>query len=80
MSGIKVIQLSSHEVQNYRENMYQRFLKYYLETNLPVTEIYKILGLPNKNSNVKYIRNRLKEDGYDTLKRMWSIKKGEWLR
>lgn len=78
--SINVIQLSSQEVQSYRESLYQRFLHYYLETTLPVAEIFKVLGLPNKNSNVRYIRNRLKEEGYDSLKRMWSIKKGEWLK
>lgn len=77
--SINVITWTSKEVADYRERLYQRFLSYYRDTDLPVAEIYKILGLPNKNSNVKYIRNRLKEDGYDTLKRTWSIRKGEWL-
>lgn len=77
---IKVITYSSKEVADYQESLYQKFLKYYLETDFTVKEIYSILGLKNNGtSNVKYIRNRLRKEGYNSLERVWSIRKGEWL-
>jgi len=77
--SIKVIEFTSDETVSFRERKYNEFLKYYYETDLPVNDIFKALGLANRNSAVKYIRCRLKEDGLNTLKRHWCIRKGEWL-
>lgn len=76
---IKVRTFTSKETQNYKEEKYKLFLKYYFETDLPIREIYKILGLPAKNSAVKYIRNKMKQNGYNSNHRYNQIIKGEWL-
>lgn len=78
MSMIKVVQFTSKEVESQKELKYQQFLKYYNETSLSAGEIYKLLGCNNRDSTSKHIKKRLKEEGYDTLKRSGLIRKGLW--
>lgn len=80
MSEIKVVQFTSSEVEEQKELAYQQFLKYYKETDLKVNEIYKLLGLNNRDSTTRYIKSRLNDEGYDTLKRSGLIRRGKWLK
>lgn len=76
---LRVIEFTSQQTQDYHEDKYQQFLHYYLNTDLTVSEIHRILGLNKRNSTVKYINRKLKKAGYDSLIRYWKIKRGEWL-
>lgn len=80
MSEIKVVQFTSSEVEEQKELAYQQFLKYYKETDLKVNEIYKLLGLNNRDSTTRYIKSRLNDEGYDPLKRSGLIRRGKWLK
>lgn len=70
----------SNQVLEYKERKYQQFLHYYKTTDLRVEEIFNLIGFTNiRNRTVQYIRNRLREDGYNSFKRAGSIRRGEWL-
>lgn len=76
---ITVKTYTSNEVLEMKERKYQQFLNYYMNTNLLISEIFDIIGLSNKrNSTAKYIRNKLRKEGYNSFKRANSIRKGEW--
>ena len=78
--GIKIVTFTSKETEEYRQKKYVEFLKYYFDTDLKISDIFKCVGLNSKNSTMKYIRKRLKSEGYNTYLRGWSIRKGEWLK
>ena len=78
---ITVRTCKSNEIKDYKESKYNLFLKYYFETNIPVTVILEdVLGLNKTNSTARYIRKQLRKDGYNSLKRWQSIKRGEWVK
>jgi len=77
--SITIIEYNTEERLNYREKKYQQFLKYYLETDLRINEIFSVIGVNNRNSTARYIRRQLKKDGYNSYKRIGSIHKGEWV-
>lgn len=77
---IQVITQTSREVLNEQELNYQKFRKYYDNTDLLVKEIYALIGFTNQRcAGVRYIRSRMKEDGLNSDKRVQSIRRGEWL-
>ena len=76
---ITVIETTSSEIRDYEQTRYQEFMNYYLNTTLKVNDILKLMGLTGHHSVTKYIRKRLRNEGYDSLERVWSIKKGEWI-
>lgn len=79
MSDIKVHTYTWKEVEAYKEQKYQEFLKYYNETTLTVAEILKTIGLCERNRTATYIRQRLRKEGHNGVKRYILIRKGEWL-
>lgn len=71
---------NTNEVLEYRERKYQQFLHYYKTTVMNVDEIFRLIGFTNiRNSTVTYIRNRLREEGYNSMKRAGCIRRGVWL-
>lgn len=77
---ITVKTYTSNQVLEYKERKYLQFLDYYKKTNLGVEDIFRAIGLTNnRNATVKYIRTRLKREGYNSLTRAGLIKKGEWV-
>lgn len=76
---ITVKQCKSDEVESYKEKKYQEFLKLYLETNTPVRDIFKIIKVNNTNSTARYIRNRIRREGYSSDIRWRKIKRREWV-
>ena len=67
------------EVADYKKRKYNEFMNLYLNTNIPVTNIFKEIGLNNTNSTARYIRRCLKRDGHDALVRIQKIRKNEWV-
>ena len=76
---ITVRQFTSDEVKAYQEQKYDEFLKYYYETDIAVNKIYKLMGLNNTCSTVRFIRKKLKDSGENANSRWQKILKGEWL-
>ena len=77
---VEVKTYTSKEVLEYKERKYQQFLTYYFSTDMKIDDIFRAIGFNNdRNSTVKYIRNKLKSDGYNSLERARSIKNGNWL-
>ena len=78
--SVEILSFNSHEVHEYKEQKYRQFLHYYQSTDLKVDEIFRLIGFTNtRNSTVQYIRTRLREDGYNSMKRAGSIRRGDWL-
>ena len=78
--SVSIISYNSTEVHEYKEQKYQQFLHYYKTTTMNVDEIFRIIGFTNiRNRTVQYIRTRLREDGYNSMKRAGMIRKGDWL-
>ena len=77
---ITVVESTTSEIKAYEESKYQEFLRYYFSTDLKVGEIFDLIGLGCSHNAVnKYIRKRLAAEGHNSLERVWSIKKGEWI-
>lgn len=76
--SIKVVEFTTADTNNYQQRKYDEFMEYYLHTNFRVDEILKIIGVSRTNSTAKYISKKLKQNGHNSIKRSWSIKKGEW--
>ena len=74
---ITVVESSTAQRLDYEQAKYQEFLRYYLGTDLKMNEIFDLMGLHSKSALTKYIRKRLVDEGYNSLERVWRIRKGE---
>ena len=72
-----VIEKNTDERYNELENTYHQFIDLYYNTNLPVHEIRKRLGIIDRGEKSKYIHERTKD--LDNYQRSWAIRRGEWL-
>lgn len=77
---ITVRESTSAQTKSYNEQKYNEFLQYYFNTDIPVQKIYQIIGLNQKNSTCRYIKKRLRKDGYNQYKRIAMIHRGEWIK
>lgn len=76
---INVKQYNSNNVEEYKLKKYDEFLYFFKHSEFPVNEIYKLIGVNITNSTGRYIRKRLRKEGYNSFKRIAKIHKGEWL-
>lgn len=76
---ITIREYTTAERKEYEEEQYRKFLEYYLKTNLTVTEIMEVMDINNRNYLAKYIRKRIKDDGYNSNQRYMKIRNGEWI-
>lgn len=77
---ITVRTCKSSEVINYRDKKYDEFLDYFLNTNIPVKDIFRKIGLNKTNATAKHIREKLRKDGYSSDERWQKIKFGKWVQ
>lgn len=61
------------EHDQYFEEGYQEFLKYYQDLNLSVQDILKKMGTHHKSNMYFYFRRRIEEDGLDIRKRQGKV-------
>ena len=64
---ITVISQTTMQYNNELEDLYNKFLEYYLHSDYKVNEIFGLINVNPRNNTGKYIRNRLKSDGYNVL-------------
>lgn len=76
---ITVRQYTSKETMTYREKKYQEFKDYFLNTTIPVVEIFDKIKVNRRNKTGHYIMNCLRRDGLNSSRRWGLIKRGEWL-
>ena len=74
---MNVIEQSTNERYDELENTYHQFIDLYYNTELPIPEIRKRLGIIDRGEKSKYIRERTKD--LDNYERAWKIRRGEWL-
>lgn len=76
---ITIREFSTAERKEYEEIKYKEFMRYYLFTEMPVKDIFKEMGINNQNYLAKYIRARLKKEGYNTNERIGKIMRHKWV-
>ena len=75
---IRVITQTTAERNKDIEKKTRQFLELYYNSRMPLTEIYKKLGISYKNQYGKHIKKLLKQRGANNDERRWKIEKGEW--
>lgn len=76
---ITVRTCKSSEVANYRDKKYDEFLEYFLNTNIPVKDIFVKLNVNATNRTADYIRKKLRKQGYSSDERWQKIRFGKWV-
>ena len=76
---ITIKEFSTEERKEYEEIKYKEFMRYYLFTEMPVKDILEKMDINNRNYLAKYIRTRLKREGYNTSERIGKIRQHKWV-
>lgn len=76
---ITIREFNTDERNDYEEEQYKKFMELYKKTNKTVGEIMIEMNINNRNYIAKYIRSRLKKEGYNSSERYGKIRRGEWL-